>query len=76
MGEQVGRAALFGVPLQQKRDAFESQDYAPDYYLRSDAALSCCSFGDAMVAKASQALSPQDQRRFDPMITGFNPTDM
>ena len=76
MGEQVGRVALFGIPLQQKWDYFESQDRAPDYYLRSDAALYYYSFVDAMVAEAYQALSPQDQQRFDPMITGFNPTDM
>ena len=76
MGEQVGRVALFGIPLQQKWDYFESGDRAPDYYLRSDASLYYYSFVDAMVAEAYQRLSPQDQRRFDPMITGFNPTDM
>ena len=76
MGEQVGRVALFGIPLQQKWDYFESGDRAPDYYLRSDAALYYYSFVDAMVAEAYRSLSPEDQQRFDPMITGFNPTDM
>ena len=76
MGDRVGRVALFGIPLQQKWDYFESQDRAPDYYLRSDAALYYYSFVDAMVAEAYRGLSPEDQQRFDPMITGFNPTDM
>ncbi len=76
MGDRVGRVALFGIPLQQKWDYFESGDRAPDYYLRSDAALYYYSFVDAMVAEAYRSLSPQDQERFDPMITGFNPTDM
>ena len=76
MGGRVGRAALMGIPLQQKWDWFESGDRAPDYYLRSDAALYYYSFGDAMLAEAFRALPPDEQARFDPMITGFNPTDM
>ena len=76
MGDRVGRAALMGIPLQQKWDWFESGDRAPDYYLRSDAALYYYPFVDAMVAEAVLALSPEQQARFDPMITGFNPTDM
>ena len=76
MGEQVGRAALMGIPLQQKWDYFISGDRAPDYYLRSDAALYYYSFVDAMTAEAYRALSPADRERFDPMIVGFNPTDM
>lgn len=76
MGESVGRAALMGIPLQQKWDWFESGDRAPDYYLRSDAALYYYPFVDAMVAEAVLALPPEQRDRFDPMITGFNPTDM
>lgn len=76
MGERVGRAALMGIPLQQKWDWFESGDRAPDYYLRSDAALYYYPFVDAMVAHAVLALPPDQRDRFDPMITGFNPTDM
>lgn len=76
MGEQVGRAALMGIPLQQKWDSFVSGDRAPDYYLRSDAALYYYSFVDAMTAEAYRALPPADRERFDPMIVGFNPTDM
>ena len=76
VGEKVGRTAVFGIPLQQKWDYFESGDRAPDYYLHSDAALYYYSFVDAIIAEEYQLLSPADQKRFDPMITGFNPTDM
>ena len=76
MGDQVGRAAVFGIPLQQKWDYFESADRAPAYYLHSDAALYYYSFVDAIIAEQYQSLSPAEQERFDPMITGFNPTDM
>src|SRR5207342_214078 len=34
------------------------------------------SFTDADIAMAYLSLTPQEQARFDPMITGFNPTDM
>lgn len=76
MGDRVGRAALMGIPLQQKWDAFISGDRAPDYYLRSDASLYYYAFVDAMTAEAWRALPPADRERFDPMIVGFNPTDM
>ena len=75
-GEDVGRAAVFGIPLQQKWDHFESGDRGPGYYLHSDAALYYYSFVDAMIAEEYQNLSAAEQERFDPMITGFNPTDM
>jgi hypothetical protein len=44
--------------------------------LDSDAPLYYYSFTDAYIAKQYLSLSPQEQARFDPMITGFNPTDM
>jgi hypothetical protein len=47
MGDRVGRVALFGIPLQQKWDYFESGDRTPDYYLLSDAELYYYSFTDA-----------------------------
>ncbi len=75
-GERVGRTAIFGIPLQQKWDAFVSGQRAPDYYLRSDASLYYYSFVDAAIARAYQDLPPTEQARLDPMITGFNPTDM
>ncbi len=76
MGNKVGRVALFGIPLQQKWDYFVSGERAPDYYLLSDARLYYYSFVDAMIAEEYRKLSPEVQKRFEPMITGFNPTDM
>ena len=49
---------------------------APTYYLNSDAPLYYYSFTDAWIATAYKSLSKEEQARFDPMITGFNPTDM
>ena len=76
MGNKAGRAAVFGIPLQQKWDHFESGDRAPDYYLLSDAELYYYSFVDAIIADQYLHLPPEDRARIDPMITGFNPTDM
>jgi hypothetical protein len=76
MGTRVGRSALFGIPLQQQWSYANSGDFAPTYYLQSDAPLYYYSFTDAAIAMAYRALPAQDQARFDPMITGFNPADM
>ena len=76
VGERVGRVAMFGIPLQQKWDWFVSGERAPDYYLLSDAALYYYSFVDAAIAMEYLSLSEAQQARVDPMITGFNPTDM
>ena len=76
MGDKVGRVALFGIPLQQQWDYENTGDYAPTYYLQSDAPLYYYSFTDAYIAMAYKSLTPAEQARFDPMITGFNPTDM
>ena len=76
MGGKTGRAAVFGIPLQQKWDHFESGDRAPDYYLLSDAELYYYSFTDAIIADQYLHLPAEDRARIDPMITGFNPTDM
>jgi len=76
MGDRAGRAAVFGIPLQQKWDYFESGARAPDYYLLSDAELYYYSFTDAIIADQYLHLPAKDRARIDPMITGFNPTDM
>ena len=76
MGSKVGRVALFGIPLQQQWSFGNSGDYAPTYYLQTDAPLYYYSFTDAFIAMAYRSLPPADQARFDPMITGFNPADM
>jgi len=76
MGNKVGRVALFGIPLQQMWDKGNTGDYAPTYYLQSDAPLYYYSFTDAYIAMAYRSLTPAERARFDPMITGFNPADM
>ena len=76
MGTKVGRVALFGIPLQQQWSYQNSGDFAPTYYLQTDAPLYYYSFTDAYIAMAYRSLSPAQQTRFDPMITGFNPADM
>jgi hypothetical protein len=76
MGSRVGRSTLFGIPLQQQWSYGNSGDFAPTYYLHTDAPLYYYSFTDAYIASVYRALSAKDQTRFDPMITGFNPADM
>jgi hypothetical protein len=39
MGTRVGRSTLFGIPLQQQWSYANSGDFAPTYYLHSDAPL-------------------------------------
>ena len=76
MGNKVGRVALFGIPLQQQWSYRNSGDRAPVYYLDTDSPLYYYSFTDAWIAMAYKSLTRDQQARFDPMITGFNPSDM
>jgi predicted TIM-barrel fold metal-dependent hydrolase len=76
MGTTTGRVAIFGIPLQQQWSYRVDADKAPTYYLNSDAPLYYYSFTDAWIATAVKSLSPEQRARLDPMITGFNPTDM
>ena len=76
MGDKVCRSTMFGIPLQQTWSYENSGDFAPTYYLQSDAPLYYYSFTDAYIASAYLKLKPEDRGRLDPMITGFNPADM
>ena len=76
MGDKIGRSTLFGLPLQQQWSYRVTGDFAPTYYLDTDAHLYYYSFTDASIAMAYKSLSAEQQKRLDPMITGFNPTDM
>jgi predicted TIM-barrel fold metal-dependent hydrolase len=76
MGSRVKRSTLFGIPLQQQWSYSNSGEFAPTYYLQSDAPLYYYSFTDAYIASAYRSLAKDEQARFDPMITGFNPADM
>jgi len=76
MGKTIGRSTLFGIPLQQQWSYANTGDFAPQYYLQSDAPLYYYSFTDAWIAMAYRSLAPEQQARLDPMISGFHPADM
>lgn len=76
MDSTVGRSTVFGIPLQQAWSYANTGDWAPTYYLQTDAPLYYYSFTDAHIASEYLRLAPPDRARFDPMITGFNPADM
>jgi predicted TIM-barrel fold metal-dependent hydrolase len=76
MGTKVGRAALFGIPLQQTWSHGNTGDFQPTYYTQTDAPLYYYSFTDAYIAMQYRSLGKAEQARFEPMITGFNPADM
>jgi hypothetical protein len=76
MGTTIGRSTLFGIPLQQQWSYANTGDFAPTYYLQTDAPLYYYSFTDAWIAMAYKSLSPDKQTRLDPMISGFHPADM
>jgi len=76
MGKTIGRSTLFGIPLQQQWSYANTGDFAPKYYLQSDAPLYYYSFTDAFIAMAYRSLVPEQQARLDPMISGFHPADM
>ena len=73
MGARVGRSTLFGIPLQQTWDYGNTGDFAPTYYLQTDAPLYYYSFTDAAIAMAYRSLNPQQQARLDPDDHRFQP---
>jgi hypothetical protein len=78
MGDRVSRAAVFGIPLQQKWDRFEHYEgdrIPPNYYLGPKAGMYYYGFIDAMVALEYLRLPAAARARLDPMIVGFNPMD-
>jgi hypothetical protein len=76
MGDVVKRSTLFGIPLQQMWDYGNTGDFAPWYYLQTDAPLYYYSFTDAYIAMQYLSQPEEVRERLDPMITGFNPADM
>ena len=77
-GGEFGVQALSTAPVSTVDGpaSVAAADWAPTYYLQTDAPLYYYSFTDAHIAMAYLGLSEADQDRFDPMITGFNPADM
>ncbi|QQS50522.1 MAG: amidohydrolase family protein [Bacteroidota bacterium] len=76
MGDKVGRSTVFGLPLQQQWSYRVTGENAPTYYLDTDAPLYYYSFCDAHIAMEYLSLPKEKQERLDPMIIGFNVTDM
>jgi hypothetical protein len=76
MGDKVGRSTVFGLPLQQQWSYRVTGEAAPTYYLDTDAHLYYYSFCDAWIAMQYKNLPKEKQQRLDPMIIGFNVTDM
>lgn len=76
MGDKAGRSTLFGIPLQQQWSHRVDGERGPTYYLQTDAPLYYYSFTDAWIATSYRSLPKEEQARLDPMITGFNPSDM
>ena len=63
MGTRVGRSTLFGIPLQQQWSYANSGDFAPTYYLQTDAPLYYYSFTDAYIASVYRCARPRASRR-------------
>src|SRR5262250_2602667 len=59
MGDKIGRSTLFGIPLQKTWAYENSGDFAPTYYLQSDAPLYYYSFTDAVIASTYLSLHPR-----------------
>ncbi|MCK7517819.1 MAG: nitrous oxide reductase accessory protein NosL [Ignavibacteriales bacterium] len=76
MGDKVGRSTVFGLPLQQQWSYRVTGENAPTYYLDTDAPLYYYSFCDAWIAAQYLSLPKEKQEGLDPMIIGFNVTDM
>ena len=76
MSDKIGRSTVFGLPLQQQWSYRVTGENAPTYYLDTDAPLYYYSFCDAWIAMQYKSLPKEKQERLDPMIIGFNVTDM
>ncbi len=76
MGNRVGRSTVFGLPLQQLWSYQNSGNFAPAYYLQTDAPMYYYSFTDAWIATQYNSLPAAEKQRFDPLISGFHPADM
>ena len=63
MGRRVGRSVLFGIPLQQEWSYANSGDFAPTYYLQSDARPSTTTPSPTLLPRASIDRCPKRTRR-------------
>ena len=70
----VSKCVIFGLPVKKKWHV--SDPVEPTYYLDNDGRCYYWPSTDEIVAYEYMKLSTKDQRRFAPMLCGFNPSDL
>ena len=75
MGNRVGRSAVFGIPLQQQW-SYASIGDARRLTTSIPTLRSTTTPSPTLDREQYLSLPKDQQARFDPMITGFNPADM
>jgi len=65
--------AILRPPAAADVDKGNTGDFAPTYYLQSDAPLYYYSFTDAFIAMQYRSLTQAEQARFDPMTRVSTP---
>lgn len=72
-GSDISRAAIMGIPV--AKIWHENEPQKPRYYAGDDAALYWYSATDLELFQTIQALTPKQQRRFIPFLSGINAAD-
>ena len=70
MGDTIGRSTVFGIPLQQQWSHGNTGDWAPTFYLQTDAPLYYYSFSDDHIAMAYRSLPAAQQARLVAVLAG------
>jgi len=71
---RVTKAVLFGLSVKKKWDAFDKRP--PHYYLDDNSRCYYFNQTDEIVAEAYLRLPAESQKRFAPLVCGFNATDL
>ncbi len=71
--DNISHAAIMGIPVAKIWQ--EDEPKKPRYYAGDDAALYWYSATDFYVLQAIQQLTPEQQKRFFPFLSGFNAND-
>ena len=69
----VEKAVIFGLPVVKIWECIDREP--PDYYLANDSHCYYYGLTDILVYDFVNALPFEDQKRFYPLMCGFNPTD-
>ncbi|MDD2565482.1 MAG: amidohydrolase family protein [Candidatus Gracilibacteria bacterium] len=70
----IEKGVIFGMPVRKMWS--ETERISPDYYLDDDTSCYYDSFTDGIVAEEYNSLTKEEQKRFYPLICGFNPMDI